>query len=422
MLAGCGANDAVTSDDARVSYWAASMTSSITRDEEVLTPQLEAFTAETGIEVDLEVVPWDDLWNRILTAVSSGQGPDVLNIGTTWSASLQATGAFIEFDDETMQAIGGAEKFVPTSLSATGADGQAPVAVPLYGQSYALYYNTEMFTEAGLDTPGTWDEMVAAGRQLTLDTTGDGEIDQWGVTFQGGWSGVSAHLMFILGRQNGGALLDAAGQPQFDSEPQVAAARRYLDLVATDRIASPSVAELTGAGPATEFAQGNAAMVIGQATVRGVLADLGFADYGVTRLPSPRTVRDGGHDTSTMVAGTNLTVMDTTSDRAAALELVRHLTDIDAQVELNLAYGTLPVIEAAYDHEAFDDDHLRTLRDVLREYAEPFPQVPEAGQVESLLGGAMKELLARVATGDVISDDDIRAALRDAGQQLEVGR
>ncbi|MDQ0297071.1 hypothetical protein J2S52_005110 [Streptomyces sp. DSM 41037] len=40
-------------------------------------------------------MPWSDLLNRILAAATSGQGPDVLNIGNTWSSSLQATGALL---------------------------------------------------------------------------------------------------------------------------------------------------------------------------------------------------------------------------------------------------------------------------------------------------------------------------------------
>ena len=60
----------------------------------------------------VEVVPWSDLLNRLLAAATSGQGPDVVNIGNTWSASLQATGAFIPFDDATLDAVGGKDRFV----------------------------------------------------------------------------------------------------------------------------------------------------------------------------------------------------------------------------------------------------------------------------------------------------------------------
>src|SRR5690606_40133459 len=99
----------------------------------------------TGITVNLEVIGWDNLLNRILAAATSGQGPDVLNIGNTWSASLQATGAFLPFDDETLAAVGGKDRILAGSLSATGAPDQPPVGVPLYSMAYVLYYNKKLF-------------------------------------------------------------------------------------------------------------------------------------------------------------------------------------------------------------------------------------------------------------------------------------
>src|SRR3954447_26403530 len=122
-----------------LTYWASNQGASIAVDKKVLQPELDKFEKQTGIKVKLEVVPWSDLLNRILTATTSGQGPDVLNIGNTWSASLQATGAFLPFDDAALDKVGGKSRFLGPSLAATGANGQPPVGVPLYGQAYGLY-------------------------------------------------------------------------------------------------------------------------------------------------------------------------------------------------------------------------------------------------------------------------------------------
>ena len=116
---------------------------------------------QTGIKVNLEVIGWNDLQTRIQTAITSGSGPDVLNIGNTWAASLQATGAFLPFDDAAMTAIGGKDKFVTASLATGGTPGQDPTSVPLYGLAYGLYYNKAMFAAAGLQPPTTWEEMVS---------------------------------------------------------------------------------------------------------------------------------------------------------------------------------------------------------------------------------------------------------------------
>ncbi|MEO5873915.1 MAG: extracellular solute-binding protein, partial [Streptosporangiaceae bacterium] len=118
--AACSSDDDKTGGDtkaagATIKYWASNQGTSLDNDKEILTPELAKFTASTGIKVELEVVGWPDLLNRILAATTSGQGPDVLNIGNTWSASLQATGAFLPFDDAALTKIGGKERFLGPS-------------------------------------------------------------------------------------------------------------------------------------------------------------------------------------------------------------------------------------------------------------------------------------------------------------------
>ncbi|MFD6303647.1 ABC transporter substrate-binding protein, partial [Streptomyces sp. NPDC060223] len=153
-----------------LTYWASNQGASVEIDKKVLQPELDKFEKDTGIKVELEVVPWSDLLNRILTATTSGQGPDVLNIGNTWSASLQATGALLPWDKAQFDKIGGKDRFVDSALGSTGAEGQDPAAVPLYSMAYALYYNKKAFADAGIsEPPATWDELVADGKKLTGD-------------------------------------------------------------------------------------------------------------------------------------------------------------------------------------------------------------------------------------------------------------
>ncbi|MGW2995206.1 ABC transporter substrate-binding protein, partial [Streptomyces sp. NPDC001193] len=144
-----------------LTYWASNQGPDLAADQAALAPELKKFEEQTGIKVKLEVVPWSDLLNRILAATASGQGPDVLNIGNTWSSSLQATGALLPWNAENFAAIGGKDRFVESAIGSAGATGQDPAAVPLYSMAYALYYNKKMFQEAGVaKPPATWDEMV----------------------------------------------------------------------------------------------------------------------------------------------------------------------------------------------------------------------------------------------------------------------
>src|SRR5450759_2442819 len=225
-LAGCGssgatsaASSSATSGASSVSsgaqptltYWASNQGTSLDNDKQVLTPELDKFTQQTGIKVNLEVVAWSDLLNRILAAATSGQGPDVLNIGNTWSASLQATGAFLQFDDATMNQIGGKDRFLAGSLSATGAAGKPPTAVPLYSLAYGLYYNKKYFAAAGItQPPTTWGEFVVDAKKLTTPQS-------WGLSLECGSVSENVHSAFTLSQQQGGAFFDDSGKPTFDT-------------------------------------------------------------------------------------------------------------------------------------------------------------------------------------------------------------
>ena len=131
-----------------IEYWASNQGATIDQDKQVIKEAAARFKKESGVTVKFKVIPWSDLWNNITTATTSGKGPDVLNIGNTWSASLQATGAFMPFNGDTLKTIGGKDKFLQTSYSASGAPGKTPTSVPLYGLSYALFYNKKLFKDA----------------------------------------------------------------------------------------------------------------------------------------------------------------------------------------------------------------------------------------------------------------------------------
>src|SRR5260221_10427141 len=166
--AGCASGSPATDygDSGTITYWASNQGSSLEADRQILTPELDRFTRRTGVKVRLEVIGWADLLDRILAAATSGQGPDVVNIGNTWSASLQATGALLPFDDATLAKVGGRAAFVPASLAATGAAGQPPPRGPPYPKADAPYYNKRMFAAAGgTRPPPTRSEPGAAGKR-----------------------------------------------------------------------------------------------------------------------------------------------------------------------------------------------------------------------------------------------------------------
>jgi len=420
-VAGCGGDDEASGGKSNagktITYWASNQGATIDQDKEILTKAIARFKEQSGISVEFKVIPWADLFTNITTATTSGKGPDVLNIGNTWSATLQATGAFVPFEGEDLEAIGGKDKFLKTSFAASGAPGKEPTSVPIYGLSYGLFYNKKLFKEANLEPPKTWSEFLAAAKKLTKDTNGDGKPDQWGFVMEGASITENSHFAFILGRQNGGELFDG-NKPTFTAPGIVKGVSDYVNLIGRDKVADPSNAEYADSTrSAGQFAKGKTGMLIYQNNAENNLKAAGMkaSEYGVAEVP----VADGS-DTPIMthVAGINVSVFSNSEKKDAALQFVKFLTSPEEQVTLNKAFGSLPVVAQASKDEAFATPNLETFNGILAEHAEPMPLIPEEGQMETFIGEALKQLISDSATKGPVSDAQVEAALKSANEKM----
>ncbi|WP_405386556.1 sugar ABC transporter substrate-binding protein [Streptomyces sp. NBC_01102] len=397
-----------------LTYWASNQGPSIEADRKILTPELKKFEKETGIKVKLEVVPWADLLNRILAATTSGQGPDVLNIGNTWSASLQATGALLPWDDRNFEAIGGRDRFVDSAVASAGKEGEPPAAVPLYSLAYALYYNKAMFAEAGITAPpATWDQLVADGKKLSKD-------GRWGLGAEGANLSNNIHQVFVLGKQHDADFFDESGRATFTSDGAVAAVKQYVDLMAKDKVIAPGNAEYAQNQSLTDFAKGRTAMVLWQAAASTFAAQgMKPEDWGVAPVPVQAGTPGTGKNTNSMVAGINMAVFKNTKNIDGAKKFVKFMTSDEEQKLLNKTYGSIPPVRAAQADAAFAAPDLKVLRDTLSTSAAPLPQVPNESQFETAVGTAVKELWAEAAAGKPVTTETVKARLEKAQQTMQ---
>jgi multiple sugar transport system substrate-binding protein len=394
-----------------LTYWASNQGTSLDNDKQVLTPELQKFQDQTGIKVNLEVIGWNDLQTRIQTAVTSGQAPDVLNIGNTWAASLQSTGAFMPFDSAAFDAIGGKAKFVKTAMDTGGVPGQDPTSVPLYGLAYGLYYNKAMFKDAGLTPPTTWEEMVADAKKLTTGSV-------HGMTLAAGSYTENSHFAFINAAQNGAEFFSADGKPTFTSDGIVNGIARYLDLMQADKVVNPSNAQYdNGTQAINDFANGKAAMVLSQNNANSSIASQGMKDdaYGVVAFPAPA----GGTQIATMVAGINMSIFKNTKNKDAALQFVKFMTSEATQASLDKSFAALPVLQGVTPSFTTNAEQAKTFEDIYSNKSKPLPLVAAEDQFESTVGKAMNQMFAKVASGGTVSKADIKAALTTAQQAVE---
>ena len=59
------------------------------------------------------------------------------------------------------------------------------MGIPFVALNSVMFYNKDMFEEAGITkVPETWEELREAAKKLTQDKNGDGETDQWGMMYE----------------------------------------------------------------------------------------------------------------------------------------------------------------------------------------------------------------------------------------------
>lgn len=124
----------------------------ITSGADAIKPLLEEFTAQTQISVELDIMNWDNAWRNLLNFAFHGHGPEVSQIGTTWTSSLVLMNTLRPFSDRDLAQIGSPGDFVPSSWQSCTIPGDSRVwGIPWMTHAYFVIYWKDMLKKAGVD-------------------------------------------------------------------------------------------------------------------------------------------------------------------------------------------------------------------------------------------------------------------------------
>lgn len=112
--------------------------------------------------------------------------------------------------------------------------------VPLFRGQGALFYNTDMFAEAGLDgPPKTMAEYSEYAKKLTQrDSAGNPTVSGWSLRLSGGGGGIAEKFWINL-HQFGGSMLEKSGdgyKASYANDAGLAALRQYVEAVSGDKV------------------------------------------------------------------------------------------------------------------------------------------------------------------------------------------
>src|SRR5437879_3133567 len=102
-------------------------------------------TVHPDIEVKGTMLTAADAYAKMLAALTSGSGPDVMQVNAGWVGAFAATGALHEFTADEVQRLGGKDAFVPAAWNTSGAyQSGKTTAIPWFIDTKALYYRKDI--------------------------------------------------------------------------------------------------------------------------------------------------------------------------------------------------------------------------------------------------------------------------------------
>lgn len=232
--------------------------------------------------------------------------------------------------------------------------------VPFQRSTIVLYWNKEMFKEAGLDpnkAPANWNEMVDYAKKLTRKDA-VGNVAQWGVQVPS--SGFPYWLFQGFTTQNNVVLMNKDGTQTYYDHPSVIEALQYwVDLSKKHGVMKSGIIEW-GTTPKDFFERKVAMMWTTTGNLTNVRSNAKF-DFGVAMLPA-------GKRRGTPTGGGNFYLFkkSTPQQREAAMRFVKWVTSPERAAQWGIETGYVAVRGDAWDTPE------------MKKYVQGFPQAAVA--------------------------------------------
>ncbi|MDT7576942.1 MAG: multiple sugar transport system substrate-binding protein [Pseudonocardiales bacterium] len=235
-----------------------------------------AYKAKTGINLDVQVVSWDDIDQQSSTMIQNNAAPDILNLNAY--ASYAKDNLLYSSDDVLSASV--KSDLLPNFVQSGTYQGKM-YGMPDLSSARALFYNTDLFTKAGIAAPPkTWDEFAADAKKLTA--LGDGTV---GYAMPLGPE--EAQAEFSIWMFNNGGNWKTDGKWTINSPQNVDTLTFLKSLSVTDKVTqnNPGKTNRTdGAFPL--FQSGKAGMVVGFSPLAATLDKDAKVHYATAPMPT----------------------------------------------------------------------------------------------------------------------------------------
>jgi len=375
------------------------------------------FKRTTGADIQWETYSSaQEELTAIQTSVISGQGPDVYAIGTTFTPTAYATGAFVQMGKQQWAAVGGKDQFDPASFGISGPSASKQIGIPFASRPFVMAVNTDLLAQAGItEMPTTWDQLTADAKATTT-----GDRHGLAIAYADGFD----PWKFIWGMsENAGNTIVDGSKAELDADAVQNAYRTYFDWVTKDGVVDESAIGWNNAQALAQFTEGKAAFFPMTTTTAinsftGTKVDGKYEFALLPTVPPGATERPtDGIEAASILSGDNFVVADYGTKQDLSFRFIKQLSTKKAQLEYYDLFGNLPTNVDAAAQLAAENPQLKPIIDAGR-LSKPTAFTGAWSDIQLALVDVVVQSIPSLKRGEV-TDDQLRKRLQDAQRDAQ---
>ncbi|MET9051423.1 ABC transporter substrate-binding protein [Streptomyces rhizosphaericola] len=316
--------------------------------------------ANPGIKVEVNVLSWKDVDRKVAEMVKEGKAPDIAQIG----AYADFAKADKLYSVDQMVSIRTQANFLPSLTDAGKVDGTL-YGLPFVASTRLLFYNENLFDQAGLKAPKTWDDIQSGAAALKAQGV------KYPFALPLGQEEAQAETMMWL-LSNSGGYVDDVGLYDIDSAQNIATFTWLRDNLVGKGLTGPvAPGKLDRAKAFEAFTKGEVGMLNGHPTLMEE-AEAKGVKVGMVPLPGAEGPTKGSMGVADWMMG-----FKQNGNRQAIGKFFDYAYSDENVLAFADEYDLLPVTGSASAEMETDNKHVK-----LREFLAALPnsQLPPFGK------------------------------------------
>ncbi|GAB4522129.1 MAG: sugar ABC transporter substrate-binding protein [Anaerolineae bacterium] len=346
--------------------------------------------ANPGITIDVTTAPFADYFTLLQTDVVSGDAPDVFELNYENFVTYAANDTLLNISEY----LSGEAPYYPRALEAFQYEGEQ-LALPETFSTVLLFYNADLFDEAGIDYPTdewTWADATAAAE--AIGALGD---DVWGL-----YSPVQFWEFYKKAGQNGECAFfnEDMTESTINSPACVETLSTMVSFIEDGLM--PSAAQLSGVSDSELFLSGNLGMLVTGIWMFGAFEEAPF-NWDVQIEPA---INQNAHH----FFANGVAVSATTDHPEAAAKWAEFLTASETAATVRVEAGwELPALDQPEYFEAYLEQTPPANRAAVFQALES-PVTPPVIERQNEMQDAINALITRVLDGELTAQEALDEA------------